>query len=86
MNKNILALVFLMAGALLATTAVSTIVQAAYAGGDGDGNKQKAEDGSLAQLNDCDNNENSGEASFFFCDNILGLGIGFENGKLVEYD
>ena len=88
MNKNILALVFLVAGALL-TIGTTIMVPAAYAGGDddgGDGNKQKAEDGSLAQLNDCDDNENSGDSSFFICENILGLGIGFENGKLVEYD
>ena len=81
-----------MAGTMfLATTAViTTIVPAAYAGGGdddgGDGNKQKAEEGSLAQLNDCDNNENSGDESFFFCDNIVGASLGFENGKLVEYD
>ena len=73
MNNKILPIVFLMAGMLLATTAVTTIVPAAYAGGDDDGgNKQKAEEDSLAQLNDCDDNENSGEASFFFCDNIVG--------------
>jgi hypothetical protein len=72
MNNKILPIVFLMAGMLLATTAVTTIVPAAYAGGDGDGNKNKAEEDSLAQLNDCDDNENSGEASFFFCDNIVG--------------
>jgi hypothetical protein len=63
MNKNILALVFLMAGTLLTTTAV-TIVPAAYAGGDddddhkgGDGNKQKVEDESAAALADCDDND-----------------------------
>jgi hypothetical protein len=75
MNNNILPIVFLMAGMLLAATAVTTMVPAAYAGGDdndnGDGNKQKAEDGSLAQLNDCDDNENSGDSSFFVCENIV---------------
>jgi hypothetical protein len=74
MNNNILPIVFLMAGMLLATTAVTTMVPAAYAGGDhdgGDGNKNKAEDGSLAQLNDCDDNENSGDTSFFICENIV---------------
>jgi hypothetical protein len=77
MNNNILPIVFLMAGMLLAATAVTTVVPAAYAGGDdhdddnGDGNKNKAEDGSLAQLNDCDNNENSGDTSFFICQNIV---------------
>ena len=61
-----------MAGMLLAATAITTMVPAAYAGGDDDGNKNKAEEGSLAQLNDCDDNENSGEASFFICQNIAG--------------
>ena len=87
MNNNILPIVFLMAGMLLAATAVTTIVPAAYAGGDDDGNKQKAEDGSLAQLNDCDNNENSGDTSFFICQNIFGEPPkGFVDGKLVEYN
>ena len=47
-----------MAGTLL-TTAV-TILPAAYAGGDndnGDGNKQKVEDGSAGSIADCDDNE-----------------------------
>jgi hypothetical protein len=63
MNKSILALVFLMAGTLLATTALTTMVPAAYAGGDdhdddnGDGNKNKAEDDSAAAIADCDDNE-----------------------------
>jgi hypothetical protein len=51
MNDNILALVFLVAGALLAT-AVTTIVPAAYAD-----NKNKAEDDSAAAIADCDDNE-----------------------------
>ena len=51
MNNNILALVFLMAGTLLTTTAV-TIVPAAYAG-----NENEAEDESQAALTDCDENE-----------------------------
>ena len=61
-NNTILALVFLMAGTLLTTTAV-TIVPAAYAEGDdhdddnGDGNKQKVEDESAGAIADCDNNE-----------------------------
>ena len=45
------ALVFLVAGALLAT-AVTTIVPAAYAD-----NKNKAEDKSAAALADCDDND-----------------------------
>ena len=51
MNNNILALVFLVAGALLTTTVV-TFVPAAYAD-----NKQKAEDNSAAATADCDENE-----------------------------
>ena len=52
MNKNILALVFLIAGTLLTTTAVTTIVPSAYAD-----NKQKAEDDSAAAIADCDDND-----------------------------
>jgi hypothetical protein len=55
-NSTIWALVFLMAGTLL-TVGASTIVPAAYAGGDGDGNKNHAEDESNASLADCDNND-----------------------------
>jgi hypothetical protein len=63
MNKNILALVFLMADTLLSVGAITTIVPAAYAGGDdhdddnGDGNKNKAEDDSAAAIADCDDND-----------------------------
>jgi hypothetical protein len=66
MNKNILPIVFLMAGMFLATTAVTTtMVPAAYAGGDdGDGNKAKAEDESITQLIDCDDNEQEAEGAF----------------------
>jgi hypothetical protein len=62
MNKDILTLVFLVAGALL-TVGATTIVPAAYAGGDdhdddnGDGNKNKAEDNSAAAIADCDDND-----------------------------
>ena len=51
-NNTILALVFLVAGTLLTTTAVSTLVPAAYAD-----NKQKAEDESAAAIADCDDND-----------------------------
>ena len=68
MNKNILALVFLIASALLATTAVTTtMVPAAYAGGDhdgGDGNKAKAGDDSVTQIFDCDENEQEATDEF----------------------
>jgi hypothetical protein len=50
-NNTISALVFLMAGTLLTTTAV-TIVPAAYAG-----NENEAEDESQAALADCDDND-----------------------------
>jgi hypothetical protein len=58
-SRKILAVAFLIAGTLLTITAVTTMVPAAYAGGDndGDGNKQKAEDDSSAAIADCDDNE-----------------------------
>ncbi len=61
-NNTILALVFLMAGTLLTSAAV-TMVPTAYAEGDdhdddnGYGNKIKAEDESQVAVADCDNNE-----------------------------
>ena len=55
-----------MAGTLLTTTAVTTMVPAAYAGRDNDdGNQQKAEDESQAALSDCD--ENEVEEARFLC-------------------
>src|SRR5215216_2023408 len=51
-NNTILALVFLIAGTLLTTTAITTMVPAAYAD-----NKQKAEDDSAAAIADCDDND-----------------------------
>jgi hypothetical protein len=48
----VLAAVFLIAGTLLATTAITTMVPAAYAD-----NKNKAEDDSAAAIADCDHNE-----------------------------
>jgi hypothetical protein len=59
-SKTILAVVFLMAGTLLTTTAVTTMVPAAYAD-----NKQKAEDNSAAAIADCD--ENDVEEARFLC-------------------
>jgi hypothetical protein len=50
-NNTILTMVFLIAGILLTTTAVSTMIPAAYAD-----NKQKAEDESAAATGDCDVN------------------------------
>jgi len=51
-NNTVLALVFLIAGAFLTTTAITTIVPAAYAD-----NKNKAEDDSAAAIADCDKND-----------------------------
>jgi hypothetical protein len=62
-NNTILAIAFLIAGTLLTTTAVTTIVPAAYAEDDdhdndnGDGNKLKAEDESAGAISDCDDND-----------------------------
>jgi hypothetical protein len=58
MNKNILALVFLVVGALLTVGATTIMVPAAYAwGDDDDGNKNKADDDSAAAIADCDDND-----------------------------
>ena len=91
MNKNtVLALVFLMAGTLLTTTAV-TMLPAAYAGGDndnGDGNKQKVEDDSAGSIADCDDNEV--ERAEFECFAIAEIGgdpmLGFVDGEVVSYN
>jgi hypothetical protein len=60
MNNNaIWAIAFLMAGTLLSVGA-TTMIPAAYAGGDHDGgdrNKNKAEDDSATAIADCDDNE-----------------------------
>jgi hypothetical protein len=58
-NNAIWTIVFLVPGTLL-TVGATTIVPAAYAGGDhngGDGNKNKAEDDSAAAIADCDDND-----------------------------
>ena len=63
MNNNILALAFLIAGALLTVGTTTIMVPAAYADGDdhdddnGNGNKNKAEDDSAAAIADCDDND-----------------------------
>ena len=71
-NNTILAIVFLMAGTLLTTTAV-TIVPAAYAG-----NENEAEEDSNAALADCDKNDV--EEAGFDCFAIAGD----EEGGLIE--
>ena len=97
-NNTILAIVVLMAGTLLTTTAITTMVPAVYAGGDGgDGNKNKADDESAAAIADCDHNDV--EETDFECFGIalndieieedggnMGGGVGYVDGKLVEYD
>jgi hypothetical protein len=50
-NNTVLAIAFLIAGALLTTTVITTMIPAAYAD-----NKQKAEDESAAATGDCDVN------------------------------
>ena len=74
MNNNILALVFLVAGALLAT-AVTTIVPAAYAD-----NRNRAEDESAAAIADCDDNdvERAGFDCFGIAANDIELELGLE--------
>jgi hypothetical protein len=76
MNKNIL--VFLVAGALLTVGAITSIVPAAYAGGDDDGNKNKAEDESAAAIADCDKNdvERAGFDCFGIAVNDIELELG----------
>jgi hypothetical protein len=85
-NNTILALVFLMAGTLLTTTAVTTMgVPAAYAEGDndndddnGDGNKQKVEEESAGSIADCDDNEV--ERAGFDCVAVAEIGEGANGG------
>ena len=73
MDYNILTLVFLMAGTLLTTTAVSTMIPAAYAD-----NKQKAEDDSAAATADCDHNdvERAGFDCFGIAANDIDVDLG----------
>jgi uncharacterized membrane protein len=72
-SKTILALVFLIAGTLLTTTAITTIVPAAYAD-----NKNKAEDESAAAIADCDKNdvERAGFDCFGIAANDIDLDLG----------
>ena len=68
-----------MAGMLLTTTAITTIVPAAYAD-----NKQKAEDDSAAAIADCDKNDV--ERAGFDCDAIAAndIEIEEENGPPTD--
>jgi uncharacterized membrane protein len=72
-NKTVLAIAFLIAGALLTSTAIATIVPAAYAD-----NKQKAEDESAAATADCD--ENDVEEAGFDCFGIAANDIDIDIG------
>ncbi|HEU4824642.1 MAG TPA: hypothetical protein VFS97_14555 [Nitrososphaeraceae archaeon] len=67
MNNNILTIALLIAGTTLLATAVTTMVPAAYADND-------AEDDSLSQNNDCDENDVSGSNPSFndLCENSVG--------------
>jgi hypothetical protein len=80
-NRKVLALVFLVASALLTTTALTTMVPAAYAGGDHDGNKNKAEDNSAAAIADCDDNDV--EEAGFDCFRIAANDIEADIGGLI---
>jgi hypothetical protein len=71
MNKKVLALVFLIAGALLTTTAITTMVQSAYAD-----NRNRAEDDSAAAIADCDDNDV--ERAGFDCFGIAVNGLEIE--------
>jgi hypothetical protein len=73
MNNSILPLVFLIAGTLLTTTAITTMIPAAYAD-----NKQKAEDDSAAATADCDHNdvERAGFDCFGIAANDIDVDLG----------
>jgi glutamate formiminotransferase len=72
-NNTVLAIVFLMAGTLLTTTAITTMVPAAYAD-----NKNKAEDESAAATADCDDNdvERAGFDCFGIAANDIDVDLG----------
>jgi hypothetical protein len=73
MNNSILAIVFLIAGALLTSTALTTMVPAAYAD-----NKNKAEDDSAAAIADRDDNdvEEAGFDCFGIAANDIDVDLG----------
>jgi hypothetical protein len=68
MNNKILPLIFLIAGTLLTTTVITTMIPAAYAD-----NKQKAEDDSAAATGDCD--VNGVEQAGFDCFGIAAIEV-----------
>ena len=77
-NNTILAIALLMAGTLLTTTAITTLVPAAYAD-----NRNRAEDESAAALADCDDNdvERAGFDCFGIAANDIEADLG---GDLME--
>ncbi len=69
-NNTVLAIAFLIAGTLLTTTVLTTMVPAAYAD-----NKQKAEDDSAAAIADCDHNDVQRAGFDCFAISVNGLEI-----------
>jgi hypothetical protein len=80
-SKTILALVSLVAGTLLTTTAITTMVPAAYAD-----NRQRAEDDSAAAIADCDKNdvERAGFDCFGIAANDIEVDLGRSIAGLTE--
>jgi hypothetical protein len=76
MNNKFLAIALLIAGALLTTTAITTMAPAAYAD-----NKQKAEDDSAAAIADCDHNDV--ERAGFDCFGIAANDIDVDLGRTL---
>ncbi|HEU4824686.1 MAG TPA: hypothetical protein VFS97_14775 [Nitrososphaeraceae archaeon] len=76
MNNKFLAIALLIAGALLTTTAITTMVPDAYAD-----NKQKAEDDSAAAIADCDHNDV--ERAGFDCFGIAANDIDVDLGRTL---
>ena len=77
-NNTVLAIAFLIAGTLLTTTVLTTMVPAAYAD-----NKQKAEDDSAAAIADCDDNdvERAGFDCFGIAANDIEVDLGGEEER-----
>jgi hypothetical protein len=69
-NNTVLAIAFLIAGTLLTTTVLTTMVPAAYAD-----NKQKAEDDLAAAIADCDHNDVERAGFDCFAISVNGLEI-----------
>jgi uncharacterized membrane protein len=76
-NNTVLTIALLIAGTLLTTTAITTMVPAAYAD-----NKNKAEDDSAAAIADCDKNDV--ERAGFDCFGIALNDLEIEDGDPVK--